>query len=109
MELTDAQQRVPRGAPRVPGTRLICGTLKVHGRAAKGAAFSVERRAVRALAISAISGLLHEIWEVEKSEPRPEQITRLLDQLDEVGGTSSASGGDSDVGDADRPASKMSA
>src|SRR5437879_3756158 len=106
MELTDAQQRVPRGAPRVPGTRLICGTLKVHGRAAKGAAISLERRAVRALAISAISGLLHEIWEVEKSEPRPEQITRLLAQLDD-GGTSSAS--DSDVGDADPPASKISA
>ena len=71
---------------------LICSTLKERWRAARGAAMklSSEQRAVRAAAISAVSGFLHEIWAVEKSEPLPERITRLLAQLDDVG-TSSAS------------------
>jgi hypothetical protein len=50
---------------------------------------SPEQRAARAAAIGAVTRLLHESWEEQKSQPLPEHITRLLAQLDN-GETSSS-------------------
>jgi hypothetical protein len=68
---------------------------------------SSEQTAVRAAAISAVSRFLHEVWEVEKSEPLPERIARLLAQLDDVG-TSSASA-EPEMGEVRASASTISA